>query len=205
MKEIIEIFEWLYPGFLAVFILTFLIRDLDWKKDLFGAFVYSNLTMFIVDTFSPFLQKIPYLSLINGHKFLFSSLVAIILSVFTIWLLSFKKLRGFIIRSRNELFMTAWDAAWKKMSTESPVICEVYLKGASIPVVGIFSSESISSFSNRKDGIYLEKLLFWDRSLKNIQIDPSSLGAFISHDEIAYIKFYKLLYQGGNNGKENKR
>jgi hypothetical protein len=188
MDVTLKVFLFLYPGFLSIFVLTFLIRDIDWKRDLLGALVYSVLT----DSIADFLLSVLKLPFLEKHRFLLLTIIAFILAILTIWLLSLGFIRRVLIRTRNDLFMTAWDAAWKKMSLESPVICEVYLKDEKFPIVGVFSAESVVSFSNRKDGIYLEKLLIPDENFTKAKIDESSLGIFIPHDEIKLIKFYKL-------------
>lgn len=194
INELVKFITWFYPGFLSMFILTFLIRELDWKKDLFGVLVYSYITYFLIDV----IYKLTSCSWIVENKVFCSSGIAILLALLTIIFLSYERVRKFILKTRNEIFMTAWDASWKRMYEESPVICEVYLKNSKIPIVGVFASNSVSSFSYRKDGIFLEKVLTWNSDEENLTIDESSLGIFIPHEEIKYIKFYKFPMEEGH-------
>jgi len=192
MKEMIEIIYWLFPGFLTIFILTFLIRDIDLKKDLLGALVYSFMAYGMLEI----CRSNFHLFRSQSSIFIFDILVSFALAFLTIGFLGIGKVREWIIKTRSDIFMTAWDVAWRRMSYESPVFCEIHLKNGNRPVVGIFSSESSASFSYRKDGVYLEKTLSFDDNDNKLQIDESSLGVFIPHDEIKYIKFYKLEEEG---------
>jgi hypothetical protein len=193
MKELYDLLVLLFPGFLVIFILTFLTRDVDWKRDVFGAFAYSLIINNCVEAIGhTSITQLSWLAeFISQHAFVCKTVFAILVALLTVWILSFRCVRKFIIKTRSELLMTAWDATWKRMSLlEKPVFCEIYLKDEQIPVIGIFSGDSVASMSYRKDGIFLEKVLSYEG--ESLKIDETSSGIFIPHEQIRYIKFYKM-------------